>query len=186
MKKPIKRTLWAANLIPRYKQPPRVQNTQLQPKKNKIIHRKLISNSLPFQNVTTPTKRTSTRQPTMDQPSCSKTTDSPATCIFRRKEPPKADTHENSEDWIRRKEQPRNEKGQFTSPLKNTVNLTDLDLSVVSNDDFNSYNNSDSKPIHTNVEDELQIHPKEARLTSETGINHGHITLKQKNTHKKI
>ena len=58
--------------------------------------------------------------------------------------------------------------------------MTDLDLSVVSNDDFNSYNNSDSKPIHTNVEDELQIHPKEARLTSETGINHGHITLKQK------
>ena len=136
----------------------------------------MISNPLSIQNATTPTKRISTRQTTMEQPSCSKTTDPSTTCIYRRKEPPKPNNHENSEDWIRRTEQPRNEKGQFTSPPKNTGNLTDLNLSIVSDDEFNCNNNSDDKPIHTNVEDELQIHSKEPRLTLETGINHDHVT----------
>ena len=166
--KAYKRTPWAANLITRYKQPSRVQNTQLPPKK--VIHRKLISIPLPFQNAKTPMKRISTRQATMEQPYCSKTTDSSTTCIYRRKEPPKPNNHENSEVWIRRKEQPRNEKGQFTSLQKNTGSLTDLNLSIVSDDEFNYYNNSDGKPIHTNIEDELQIHSKETRLTPETGI----------------
>ena len=148
--------------------------------KNKVIHRKLISNPLPFHSNTTPTKRINTRQTTAEQPSCSKSTEPQATCSYRRKEPPKLDTHESSEDWIRRKDQPRNEKGQFTSPQKNTGNATDLDLSIISDEDFNCYNNSDGKPIHTNVEDELQIHPKEKKLTPETGINDGHTTTKPK------
>ena len=48
--------------------------------KNKTIHRKLISNPIPFHNTTTPTKRISTRQST-EQPSCSKTNeDGTTTC----------------------------------------------------------------------------------------------------------
>ena len=148
--------------------------------RNKIKHRKLISNPLPFQCNTTPTKRINTRQTATEQPSCSKSAEPQTTCSYRRKEPPKPDTLENSEDWIRRKDHPRNEKGQFTSPQKNTGNITDLDLSIISDDEFNCYNNSDGKPIHRNVEDELQIHPKETRLTPETGSNQGHITTKPK------
>ena len=146
--------------------------------KNKVIHRKLIFNPLPFQNNTTPTKRVTARQTTAEQPSCSKSTEPQTTCVYRRKEPPKPNNHENSEDWIRRKDQPRNEKGQFTSPQKNTGNMTDLDLSIVSDDEFNCYNNSEGRPINVNVDDELQIHPKETRLSPETGINHDHIITK--------
>ena len=58
--------------------------------------------------------------------------------------------------------------------------MTDLDLSIVSDDKFNCYNNSEGKPVHVNVEDEIQIHPKETRLSPETGINHGHVTTKPK------
>ena len=144
----------------------------------KVIHRKLISNLLPFQNNTTPTKRVTTRQTTAEQPSCSKSTEPQTTCVYRRKEPPKPNNHENSEDWIRRKDQPRYEKGQFTSPQKNTGNKTDLDLSIVSDDEFNCYNNSEGSPISVNVDHELQIHPKETRLSLETGINHDHIITK--------
>ena len=146
--------------------------------KKKVIHRKLISNPLPFQNNTTPTKRVTTRQTTAEQPSCSKSTEPQTTCVYGRKEPPKPNNHENSEDWIRRKDQPRNEKGQFTFPQKNTGNMTDLDLSIVSDDEFNCYNNSEGRPISVNVDDELQIHPKETRLSPETGINHDHIITK--------
>ena len=63
---------------------------------------------------------------------------------------------------------------------ENTGILTDMNLSNVSDDEFNCYNNSDGKPMHTNVEDELQILSKETRLTPETGINHDHITTKLK------
>ena len=147
--------------------------------KNKVKHRKLISNPLPFQNNTTPTKRINIRQTTTEQPSCSKSTEPQTTCVYRRKLPPKPNNHENSEDWIRRKDQPRNEKGQFTSPQKNTGNMTDLDLSIVSDDEFNCYNNSEGIPIGVNVDDELQIHPKKTRLSPEAGINHGHIITKQ-------
>ena len=57
--------------------------------KNKIIHRKLISNPLPFQQtITVPTKRISTQQ--NDQPTCSKTLDTTIAggnlCIYTRKE----------------------------------------------------------------------------------------------------
>ena len=47
----------------------------------------------------------------------------------------------------------------------------DLDLSMVSEDDeFQCYNTSDGKPIHTSLEDELQLLSKETNLTPETGI----------------
>ena len=71
--------------------------------KNKVIHRKLMSNPLPFQNETTPAKRMNTRQTTTQQPSCSKSRDSATTCMYARKEPPKSDTHENSQDWVAKK-----------------------------------------------------------------------------------
>ena len=88
--------------------------------KNKIQHRKLISNPLPFQQtITAPTKRITTRQ--NDQSSCSKTLDTTRyggnPCIYTRKEFPRQINHERSEDWLKRK-QPRNNKGQFTSPSK--------------------------------------------------------------------
>ena len=65
--------------------------------KNKIVHRKLISNQLPFQQtVTAPTKRISTRQ--NDQPTCSKTLDTTTAggnpCIYTRKETPQPMTRE--------------------------------------------------------------------------------------------
>ena len=76
--------------------------------KNKIIHRKLISNPLPFQQTTTvPTKRINTRQSTADQPTSSKTLDKPETngtpCIYSRKEAPKPSNQERSEDWIKKR-----------------------------------------------------------------------------------
>ena len=147
--------------------------------KNKVIHRKLKSNPLPFQSNTTPKKRMNTRQTTAEQPSCSKSTEPQATCSYRRKEPPKPDTHESSEDWIRRKKtSPGTREGN--SPHHKRIPETDLHLSIISDEEFICYNNSDGKPIHTNVGDELQIHPKERRLTPETGINNGHTTTKPK------
>ena len=105
--------------------------------KNKTIHRKVISNPIPFQNTATPTKRISTRQSSTEQPLCSKTNeDGTTTCSYRRKEPPRPENTENSSDWLKRKEQPRNQKGQFTSPEKSTGKPMDLDLSIVSDDEF--------------------------------------------------
>ena len=46
-----------------------------------------------------------------------------------------------------------------------------LDLSMVSDDDdFQCYNTSEGKPAHTNVDDELQLLPKETNLTPDSGI----------------
>ena len=137
--------------------------------KNKILHRKLISNSIPFQATATPTKRISTRLTTpADKPFCSKTTEN--ICAYRRKETPKPENTESSVDWLRRKEQPRNERGQFTSPDNLTGKPMDLNLSMVSDDEFQCYNTSEGNPVHTNMDDELQLLPKETNLTPETGI----------------
>ena len=140
--------------------------------KNKVIQRTL-SNPIPFQQTTTtPAKKINTRQNTADQPTCSKTLDkattSGAPCIYSRKEAPKnIANYERSEDWSKRKEIPRNNKGQFTSPNKNTTNLN---LSFISDDDdFECYNKAEGKPIQVNIEDELQLHPKETNLTPEQG-----------------
>ena len=47
----------------------------------------------------------------------------------------------------------------------------DFDLCMVSEvDDFQCYNTSEGKPIHTSLEDELQLLPKETNLTAETCI----------------
>ena len=79
--------------------------------KNKVIHRKLISNPLPFQQTTTtPAKKINTRQNTADQPTCSKTLDKAATsgapCIYSGKEAPKnIANYERSEDWSKRNTQ---------------------------------------------------------------------------------
>ena len=140
--------------------------------KNKTIHRKLVSNPLPFQQATTaPTKRISTRDNNTDQPTCSKTLDATnndgAPCIYSCKETPKPMNYERSEDWLKRKDQPRNNKGQFTSPSENTGN--DLNLSIISDDDFECYNKSEGKPVQTNIEDEFQLLPKNNSLTQEQG-----------------
>ena len=46
----------------------------------------------------------------------------------------------------------------------------ELDLSMVSEDgDFQCYNTAEGKPVHTNIEDELQLPPKETPLTPDTG-----------------
>ena len=80
--------------------------------KNKVIHRKLGSNPLPFQQTTTtPAKKINTRRNTVDQPTCSKTLDkattSGAPCIYSRKETPKNIANfERSEDWSKRKKYP--------------------------------------------------------------------------------
>ena len=80
--------------------------------KNNVIHRKLTSNPLHFQlTATAPTKLINTRQNTADQPTCSKTLDQPkynvTPCIFSRKEAPKPTNQGRSEDWIKKKDQPR-------------------------------------------------------------------------------
>ena len=142
--------------------------------KNKVIHRKLISNPVPFQQtITTPTKRITTRQ--NEQPSCSKTLDATTVggnpCIYMRKETPGLINHERSEDWLKRKEQSRNNKGQFTSPNRSPGETeTDLNLSIVSDKEFDCYNESDGKPVHANIEDELQLLPKDNKLTPGQGI----------------
>ena len=137
--------------------------------KNKILHRKLISNPIPFQATTTPTKRINTRlTTTAEKPTCSKATEN--TCLYRRKEAPKPENTENSAEWLKRKEQPRNERGQFTSPDKSAGKPMDLDLSIVSDDEFQCYNTSEGKHVHANIDDELQLLPKETNLTPETGI----------------
>ena len=91
------------------------------------------------------------------------------TCLYRRKAP-KPENTENSADWLERKEQPRNERGQFTRPDMSAGKPMDLDLSIVSDDEFQCYNTSEGKPVHANIDDELQLLPKETNLTPETGI----------------
>ena len=44
--------------------------------------------------------------------------------LYRRKEAPKPENTENSADWLKRKEKPRNERGQFTSPDKSQTEST--------------------------------------------------------------
>ena len=46
----------------------------------------------------------------------------------------------------------------------------DLDLSMVSDDEFQWSNTSEGKHVHANIDDELQLLPKETNLTPETGI----------------
>ena len=117
-------------------------------------------------------KRINTRLITAtDQPSCSKMTGTTTTCGYRRKEPPRPENTENSADWLKRKDQQRNERGQFTGPDKLASKPVELDFSMISDDDdFQCYNTSGGKPVHTKKGDELQLLPKETNLTPETCI----------------
>ena len=89
--------------------------------KNETILKKLISNPMPFQQTsTTPAKRINTRQNAPDQPTCPKTLDivnnggAPGT--YSRKEALNAiANYERSKDWLEKKDQPRKNRGQFTS-----------------------------------------------------------------------
>ena len=91
--------------------------------------------------------------------------------MYRRKETKRPENTESSAGWLKRKDQPRNEKGGFTNPEKSAGKPMDLALSLVSDDDdFQCYNTSEGKSVHTNVDDELQLLPKETNLTPESGI----------------
>ena len=46
----------------------------------------------------------------------------------------------------------------------------DLNLSIVSGKTFDCYNKSDGKPVQTNIHDELQLLPKDNKLTPGQGI----------------
>ena len=61
----------------------------------------------------------------------------------------------------------------------------ELDLSIVSDDDFQCYNTSEGKPVHTNLDDELQLLPKETNLTPETGIKSKDTTNEQNQSVRK-
>ena len=41
----------------------------------------------------------------------------------------------------------------------------DLNLSIVSDEEFDCNNKSDRKPVHTNIDDELQLLLKDNKLT---------------------
>ena len=45
-----------------------------------------------------------------------------------------------------------------------------LGLNIVSDNDFQCYTTAEGKPVHTNVDDELQLLPKETTLTPKTGV----------------
>ena len=129
---------------------------------------------MPFQQTNTaPTKLINTCKNIADQSTCSKTLDRAniggATCFYCRKETPKTASYEKCEDWLKRRDQLRNNKGQFTSPNKNADKNTDLNLSIKSHDEFECYNKSEGKPVHTNIDDELCFRPKENNLTTEQG-----------------
>ena len=136
---------------------------------------------MPFrQTVTAPAKRLTTRQ--NDQPTCSKTLDTTTAggnpCIYTRKETPQSMNHERSEDWLKKKEHPRNNKGQFTSPSKITgAKETDLILSIVSDEEFDCYNKSEGKPVQTNIDDELQLLLKDNKIAPGQGTCKGKIKI---------
>ena len=46
-----------------------------------------------------------------------------------------------------------------------------MNLSIISDDDdFKCYNKAEERPVHSNIDDELQLLPKENNLTPEQGI----------------
>ena len=60
------------------------------------------------------------------------------------------------------------QKQQGTSTFNKNAG-TDLNLSIISDDEFDCYNKSEGKPITTTPDDELQLLPKENNLTPEQG-----------------
>ena len=61
----------------------------------------------------------------------------------------------------------------------------ELDLSIVSHNEFQCYNTSKGNLVHTNLDDELQLLPKETNLSPETGIKTKDTTNEQKQSVRK-
>ena len=61
----------------------------------------------------------------------------------------------------------------------------DLDLSIVSDDDFQCYNTAEGKRVHTNIGDKLIFLSKETTLTPETGIKFEKKIQPNQNKHRK-
>ena len=101
-----------------------------------------MSNPLHFWKATTPKKKNSTKMTTPDQQSSSKDTEKQAVCQNRRKE------------W----------KGTVHSADKSVDKTLDLDLSMISDNEFDCTNRSDGNLVHSNSDDELQLHPKRRSL----------------------
>ena len=57
-------------------------------------------------------------------------------------------------------------------PGKSTDKQTDLDLSIISDDEINCYNNSDGKQIQIYIEYKMQIYSKKNNLTHESDIDY--------------
>ena len=94
-------------------------------------------------------------------------------CIYSRKETPKPINLERSEALLKKKDQPRSNQGLFTSPNNNADKDTYLNLSIISDDEVECYKKFDGKSVHTNIDNELQLFPKENNLTPEQGIYNG-------------
>ena len=62
----------------------------------------------------------------------------------------------------------------------------ELDLSMVSDDDFQCYNTSEEKPVHNNPGDELQLLPNETNPTPETGTKTKETTNERTSISEKI
>ena len=96
-------------------------------------------------------------------------------CIYTRKETPQPINHE--------RKQPRNNECQFMSPSKNTgEEETDLNLSIVSDEEFDCYTKSEGKPVQTNINDELQLLPNDNKLTPGQGIYKGKSKVTERET----
>ena len=61
----------------------------------------------------------------------------------------------------------------------------DLDLSMVSDDEFQCNNSSEGKPVLANIDDELQLLPMETNLTPETGIKTNPLSNEPQQTVRK-
>ena len=63
------------------------------------------------------------------------------------------------------------QQGTVDTPTKNNDKEMDMNLSIISDDDdFKCYNKAEERPVHSNIDDELQLLPKENNLTPEQGI----------------
>ena len=99
------------------------------------------------------------------------------------KRDPSANKSREKRRLAKKKEQSRNNKGQFTSSSKNTREKeTDLNVSIVSDEEFDCYNKSEGKPVQTNIDDELQLLPKNNKLTPGQGIYKGKNKISESQT----
>ena len=90
--------------------------------------------------------------------------------LLRRNEAPRCDNRARSEDRLIRKEHQLNERGQFISSGKQPQKSVDLDVRMVSYEEFTCYDNSNVKPVHINIEDQIRLYAREEpKLTPETG-----------------